>query len=769
MGVIGQRVRRVEDRALVTGAARYAGDLDVDALEVSFVRATVAHAHIRAIDTADARRATGVVAVLTAADFGDVRGTMPFPVPDDLIRPIMAGDRVRFCGEIVAVVVATSAAGAQDACELVVVTYDPLPIVADTSAALLSDAPLLFATYTSNSVLRDDPDPVHVAAADATFACAAVVVELDMVNQRVAVAPLEPNVALAVPSDEGITVHVSTQAPHAVRDGIAELCGLDPARVRVIARWVGGAFGAKSLADAEYVLVAKTALALGRPTRWRQTRTENLLTMHGRGQRQHVRVAADVDGTLRAIHVDIVSDNGAYPGMNHLLAGLTARMIAGPYRFAHATTSIRSVATNTAPVLGYRGAGRPEATSLVERVVDIVAAEIGLDPAEIRRRNLVPADAFPYTSPTGAVYDVGDYATALERALVLARYDERRREQARRRAAGATRLLGIGVSTYVEVTAGAGPTEFADVEMHEDATTTVRVGTFGHGQGHHTTYAQIAADALGVDMTAVRVIDGDTALVARGFGTYGSRSMQVGGSAVHAACGLVVERARYLAAELLEASVDDIVAEGGRFAVHGVPTRGVSWADLARFATTRDERDLGERRGLFANIDWERPASTYPFGAHVAIVEVDTDTGHVTLVEHVAVDDCGTVLNPLLVEGQVHGGIAQGAAQALFEEVVHDAAANVLTSSFAEYAFVTAAELPSFTLGSCVTPTPVNPLGAKGIGESGTIGATPAVHNAVIDALAHLGVRHLDMPCTPERVWRAMRGEHPQVIARTVR
>ncbi len=755
---VGQPRRRVEDRALLTGAAQFTGDVAArsarsasGALTLAFVRSTVAHARVVTIETAAARAAPGVAGVYTAADLGDVHGLSAVPVPEELIRPLLARDVVRFVGEIVAVIAATDEGAAVDAAELVEVDYEPLPIVADLDAALADGAPRLHDGFDSNTVIRAG-GPIPAGFADG----AAIVVEVDMTNQRVGVVPLETNAVLAEPDGDGLRVHVSTQAPHLVRDGIAALCGLDPAAVHVIAPAVGGGFGAKSTPDPEYVLACRIALDLGRAVAWRQTRTENLLTMHGRAQRQQVTVAAAADGTLLRLHADLIADGGGYPGMNHFLATLTALMVAGTYRFESATTSITSVATNTAPPVGYRGAGRPEAACLVERTVDVVAAELGIDPAELRRRNLIPATAFPSTSPTGAVYDSGDYRAALDRALALARYDDRRRDQAVRRATADPQLLGIGVSAYVEVTAGAGPTEFADVEVHADATVTVRVGTFGHGQGHRTTFAQIAADALLVEADAVTVIDGDTALVARGFGTYGSRSTQVGGSAVAAACVEVAQRARELSADALEAAVDDVVHDDSGFTIAGVPARRLSWADVARAATTAGAGDGGARPGLFATVDWARPAPTFPFGAHVAVVEVDSETGMARLVEHVAVDDCGTVVNPLLAEGQVHGGIAQGAAQALLEAIVYDAAGNDLTSNLADYAAISAAELPSFTLDRTVTPSPVNPLGVKGIGESGTIGALPAVHNAVIDALAHLGVRHLDMPCTPERVWRAI-------------
>jgi carbon-monoxide dehydrogenase large subunit len=759
MGAIGRPVRRVEDRALLTGAARFAADVESPALIVGFVRSTLAHGRIASIGTAAASSQPGVVGVYTAADLGDVRGLSPIPVPDALIRPLMATDVVRFVGDIVAVVVASDQGVAEDAAEAVVVDYVALPAAASVDAALKGSAPILHPDFASNRVLEaGEPPGDRCDDAD-------LVVEVDLTNQRVAVAPLETNAILAYPAGDGLVVHLSTQVPHAMRDSIATSCGLDQTEVRVVAGSVGGGFGAKSSPDPEYLLVCRLALALGRPLRWCQTRSENLLTMHGRSQHQLVRISARNDGTLVAIHADLRPDGGAYPGINHFLAQLTAKMLSGTYRFERATASIVSVATTTAPPTGYRGAGRPEAACLVERVVDIVAAELAMDPAELRRRNLIGRDAFPYTSPTGAVYDSGDYEAALDRALELAHYRERRVEQAARRAAGDPLLLGLGVSSYVEVTAGTAPTEFADVEVHDDASVTVRVGTFGHGQGHRTTYAQIAAETLAVPMSSVTVIDGDTALVARGAGTYGSRSIQVGGSAVQVACTRVVERARALAGELFEAAADDVVHGAGGFSVAGVPGRRLEWAQLAAAAV--DSAAPGERSGLFASLDWERPASTFPFGAHVAVVEVDAETGAVRLLEHVAVDDCGTVINPLLADGQVHGGIAQGAAQALLEEVVYDSDGNLLTSTLIDYAFISAAELPSFTTGRTVTPTPINPLGAKGIGESGTIGATPAVHNAVIDALAHLGVRHIDMPCTPERVWRALNGQrHPMSVRR---
>jgi carbon-monoxide dehydrogenase large subunit len=763
MALIGQRIRRIEDPQLVRGAARYVGDIvtETPALELAFVRSNVAHARLVSVDVDAARKMPGVHAVLLFDDVSFIPGFSPVPVPDAALRPPLAHGFTRFIGEPIAAVAADSQALAVDAVEAVIVDYESLDAVVDVERAIESNAPRLFADLESNEVIRlGEFDPSDLTAG------ADIVVDVWFDNQRVAVAPLESNNILAIPDGDQLTVYVSTQSPHAQRDGLASLLGLPPANVHVIAPAVGGGFGAKSVPDAEYVITCFVARQLQRPVRWRQTRTENMLAVHGRGQRQRVRMAATRDGILTAIHADLLGDGGAYPAVNAYLVTLTGRMLAGVYAVPRATSSAVAVATNTAPPTAYRGAGRPEAACLVERAIDVLAAELELDPIEIRRRNFIAKDRFPYTTPTGAVYDTGDYHAALDRALSLSHYAERRREQAERRARDDRHLLGVGVAVYVEVTAGSGPSEFADVEIDADGKATVKVGTFSHGQGHKTTYSQIASDALGIPFADITIIDGDTAKVARGVGTYSSRSVQVGGTAIHVACGQVVEKAKLLAADILEAAAVDIVHDANGFAVAGVPSQRVTWAQAAAHAQARTQahaaappQDDGVRTGLFAEIDWERPNSTFPFGAHVAVVEIDRDTGRVTLIDHTAVDDCGTIINPLLADGQVHGGIAQGAAQALLEEVVYDDTGNLVTSNLADYAFIGAAELPSFTLDHTVTPTHVNPLGAKGIGESGTIGSTAAVHNAVLDAVAHLGVRHIDMPCTAEKVWRAINGE----------
>jgi aerobic carbon-monoxide dehydrogenase large subunit len=482
-----------------------------------------------------------------------------------------------------------------------------------------------------------------------------------------------------------------------------------------------------------------------------ETRSENLVALpHGRGQVAYVQAGFRGDGTFTGMLMQVVADAGAYGGFGGGLAlGPTKNMAQGVYRIPAIRYDAAVALTNTTPVGAFRGAGRPEATAYLERLMDLAAAELGLDPVEIRRRNLLPPDVFPYTTLMGTRYDVGDYRLALDEALRLAGYDALRAEQAARRASGDPRLLGIGVSTYVEVTAGGMSSEYASVDVHPDGTATIAVGTSAHGQGHATSFAMIVADRLGIPLGDIRFVQSDTALVPRGGGTGGSRSLQIGGTAVLHAADAVLAQARDVAARLLEADPGDVVVHDGGLGVVGVPSHTIGWAELATAAQSAGDR-------LAAALDVAQDGATFPFGAHVAVVEVDRETGRVTPVRHVAVDDCGRIVNPLLVQGQQHGGIAQGMAQALWEEVRFDADGNPITSNLADYAMPSAAELPSFETYNTETPTPLNALGAKGIGESGTIGAMPAVQSAVVDALAHLGVRHVDMPCTAERVWRAI-------------
>ena len=529
------------------------------------------------------------------------------------------------------------------------------------------------------------------------------------------------------------------------------MLGLTNAQVHVITPDVGGAFGAKFGADPEHAMTCWLARHLGRPVRWVETRSENMVAMtHGRAQTQTITIGGDRDGRVTAYRLRIVQDSGAYPRFGAWLPTLTMLMAPGVYDIDHVESSYVSVVTNTTPVSAYRGAGRPEATAAIERAMDLFAAEIGMDPADVRRRNLLPAFTEPFTSKGGAKYDCGDYPAALDTVLAAADYDGLRREQAARREHGDTRQLGIGLSVYVEITGGGSEagesTENATVEVHADGSATILTGTSPHGQGHSTVWAMLASDELGIPIERITVRWGDTDLVPEGGGTGGSRSLQLGGAAVRQAAVELVELAKQRAADQLEVAPDDLVVDHAHagLAVRGVPGSSVSFAALA------------EQEPLLVRAVFSAPGATYPFGAHVAVVEVDTDTGKADLLRLIALDDAGTLVNPLIAEGQRHGGLAQGAAQALLEEVRFDDGGNPTTTTFADYPIVSATELPSFELVTTETPTPYNPLGAKGIGEAGTIGSTPAVQNAVIDAVAHLGVRHIDMPTSSMRVWRAI-------------
>ncbi len=751
--IFGSVVLRSEDPRFVRGEGRYVENIPIaGALRAVFVRSMMAHARIVAVDAKAARSMPGVAAVYTARDLALAPQPPSGNVPPAFARPVLAEDVVRFVGEPIAVVIAETREQADDAAELVIVDYDPLPAVVGVDAALSDDAPLLFpelGTNVCNEFGTDDrSDPL--AGAD-------VVVRRTIVNQRLAPAPMETNAFAAVPDREagGLRIWVSSQVPFDVRDDVAEAVGLARERVRCIAPDVGGGFGAKLRTYPEYVVVAVACLRLDRPVRWSETRNESMLGLtHGRGQRQEIELGAAHDGSLVGMRVRIVANMGAYP-VGAYLAPTTLDMLSGVYRIPRIVCEGASVVTNATPISAYRGAGRPEATALVERAIDLLAVELGMDAVALRHRNLIGPDEFPHTTSVGMTYDTGDYRRALDEVLRLSKYDELRREQAGRRRRGDRLQLGIGVSTYVEITAFAGK-EFGSVEVQEDGTVTVLTGISPQGQGHETALAQLASGVLGVPVASGRVIHSDTGLVRAGEGTWGSRSLQIGGSAVWERSNDVLRKARRLAAHALEAAEEDVVASNGRLGVAGAPDRGLAWADLALMAADPARLPDGVAPGLASSGTFAQNDATFPFGAHVAVVEVDLETGDARLVKHVAVDDCGRILNPMLVRGQVHGGLAQGIAQALYEGVEYDENGTPLTSSLATYAMPTAVELPSFENAHTETPTPLNPLGAKGIGEAATIGSTPAVQNAVVDALAHLGVRHVDMPATPERVWRAL-------------
>jgi carbon-monoxide dehydrogenase large subunit len=750
MSILGNRVLRREDPRFLTSGGIYGDDLALDgALWATFVRSTAAHARIVGIDVDEARQAPGVVAVYTGADIDLPAVPAGVPgFPEVMGRPVLAKDVVRFVGEAVAVVVTEERYQGEDAAEAVLVDYDPLPTVVDAAGGVTTDV-LLFPDHGSNvAIAFEQPFDEHF------FDDCEVVVRQRIINQRLAPCPLEVRSGAASWGDDGrLTQWASNQAPHGAKADLASTYGLDPSQVRVIAPDVGGGFGAKIGLYAEDLVLAWLARETGRTVRWTENRSESMMALgHGRAQVQDVVIGGRRDGRVTHYRVEVLQDAGAYPSLGGFLPALTRMMASGTYDIPNVEFSARSIVTNTTPTVAYRGAGRPEATACVERAMDLFAAEIGKDPAEVRRANLIAKDAFPYTTPTQTVYDSGDYQGALDLALESAGYEELRAEQDRRRQAGDPVAMGIGVSTYVEITNGAGPPgEFGAVEVLPDGRAKVYTGTSPHGQGHYTAWSMLASEQLGIPMEAIEVIANDTDQVREGGGTMGSRSLQSGGLAVHEASITLVGEARKLAADLLEASPDDVVLDKaeGRFHVAGTPMVARTWAEVAAASDAA--------KGLRVEQSSAPAGPTFPFGAHVAVVEIDTETGVVRLVRMVAVDDAGTILNPLLAEGQRHGGLAQGAAQALLEEVRYDADGNPVTANLADYAMISATELPNFELVPMATPTPINQLGAKGIGESGTIGATPAVQNAVVDALSHLGVRHLDMPASPERVWRAVR------------
>jgi len=673
-------------------------------------------------------------------------------LPPELARLPLA-DKARYVGDPIAAVVAESRAAAVDAAELVEVDYDPLPALTDPFEALEPGAEVVIEAHRSNKAIE-----FATTAESETMTGHDLVVTGRFVNHRMSGAPIEPSAVLAAPGDGGgVTLWCTTQRPHEVRDQVAAALEAPPDQVRVIAPAVGGGFGPKAVVYPEFVMAAWLARQLGRPVKWVETRSENLINMtHGRDHVHDVELGLTADGVFRWLRVRATANVGAYPGIGGFIPFFTMSMASGPYRIPAVHYEAVAVITNTTPVAAFRGAGRPEATITLERIVDMAASKIGMDPAELRRRNLLDPGDFPLTTPTGATMDCGEYARALELALEKAGYAELREEQALRRASGSRKLLGIGVCTYVEITAVGLFTEFGSVTVELDGTITARVGTASHGQGHATAFSQILGEVLGVPADQVRVIHSDTGKVPRGTGTVASRSLQIGGSAVFTSANEVLETAKRLAAGLLEADSADIVVAPGGLAVAGVPARTVTWAELAA-AAEADNPPAGVEPGkLAAETDFTQSESTYPFGAHVSVVEIDSDTGDTRVLRHIAVDDCGRILNPLLVQGQVHGGVATGISQALYEETTYDSDGNPRNTNFADYAIPAASELPRFETAHTETPTPLNPLGAKGIGESGTIGSTPAVQAAVLDALAPLGIDHLDMPFTPQRVWRAI-------------
>lgn len=753
--ILGNVVKRVEDPRFITGAGRYLDDITADGMvHLALVRSTVPHGRIESVDTDDALTMPGVIGIYTAADLGlaPLRGTGG--APRETARPPLADGVVRFAGDVVAAVVAVTAEQARDAADLVWVDIDPLPAVATPAAAMAEGAPVIHEAFGTNvakifEAHEGAPDPMEGAD---------VVVELEIMNQRLAAIPLEGSGAVAIPEGDGVSIWLGSQSIYGHVNGIASSLQIERSQVHARTPDMGGGFGPKFAVYAGHIVAAKLAMVLQRPIKWVEGRGENLLDMcHGRDQHQRIRLGARSDGTLVGIEADIDANCGAYPVFGFYLPFFTMMMATGPYVIPNVRFTARSVITNTNSIHAYRGAGRPEATSMLERGLDLLAAELGIDPLDLRRQNFIPPEAFPLESPTGAKYDVGEHAKALDRAAELAGYDDLRREQAARRTRGDRRQLGIGIGSYVEVTALA-ESEWSSVSIEQDGTFTVRVGTSGTGQGHETAFAQIVAAHFKVPLERVRLIQSDSHEIPKASGTGGSRSLQIGGSVVLGASEGLLDKAKRVVAHFKEASVDDVVVfDGGTIGIAGVPDSGISWAELAS-AVASPTVDLPEElTDLSYEDEFDQANPTFPFGTHISVVEVDTESGEVAVLRHIAVDDCGRIFNRLLVDGQVHGGVAQGLGQGLIEHFQYDADANPLTGNLLSYLIPTAPMLPAIELDHTETPTPRNPLGAKGIGESGTIGSGAAIHNAVIDAVAHLGVTHIDMPTTPARVWEAIR------------
>jgi aerobic carbon-monoxide dehydrogenase large subunit len=769
--------RRREDYALITGHAHYVDDLRPPqgrpaALHMVVVRSPYAHAEIQRIQLDAARALPGVVAAFAAAELVHTMPAMePMPIPRDVRRPLrkpLALQRARYVGDPVAVIVAEDLYTALDARDLVEIDYLPLPAVTDPEAALAPDAPLLYDDFGSNIAFHTQIGGGDIAAA---FAQAGQSVRLRVVNQRIAPSSMEPRACLFDfdPEAGELRAWLSSQAIYTARETLARFLGIDRSKIRVFNAEVGGAFGSKSAFVGEEIAAAALAVRLGRPVKWIESRSENLQAQtQGRGQVNYIEAAYQADGRLLGLKVHTIADLGAFLAQTTSMVPTgTASMLNGPYRIQALQSQVAGVLTNKVPTGAYRGAGRPEAAYILERTMDRIAHELGLDPVEVRRRNLIAPDAFPYNTLTGGQYDSGNYQAALERVLELGDYTGWRAKQQELRRQGNSRLLGVGLSTFIEVSGGAMggphmPREAATVRIRRDGTILVQSGVASNGQGHFTAFAQIAASVFAVPGTQVEVQMNDSALPAFGIGTFGSRTLQTSGTAVHLAAGVAREKALSVAARSLEAAPADLELVDGRVSVRGVPSRAVTLGELARMV--EEQPNLIEHdkpnpvngtpiEGLAAWRDFSPANATYCSGAHLAVVEVDTETGDIHILQYAAVDDSGSVLNHYLADAQVHGAIAQGIGQALYEETVYDPDGQLLSSTLMDYTVPIAGQIPSFLTEFVETPSPINPLGAKGIGEGGTTGAPPAIVNAVLDALAPLGVQTIDMPLKPERVW----------------
>jgi len=771
--MLGTPIKRREDPRLITGQATYVDDIKLPGmLYMAVLRSPYGHARINSINTEAAKKHPGVKAVYTAEDIKGVLGPVTVAVPLGEIangmgvRNPLAEGKVRFYGDPVAVVVADDRYTARDARDLIEVDYEPLPAVVDTEKAMQPGAPLLYEQFGTNVPFgmhppTDDIDKVFAQ----TLADGGVVVKQRLVNQRLAPVAMETRgtVAEMRKADKTLTVWSSSQNPHLLRNILCGQIGLPQHQVRVIVPEVGGGFGSKINIYPEEPLVAFAAMKTGHPVKWIEDRSENMaVTIHGRDQVDYAEIAATRDGKITGLKIYGISDMGAYSQLltDVIMIALGFPVSTGAYDIPNIHLSADLVFTNKAPTDAYRGAGRPEATYIIERMMDLTARELGMDPAEIRRRNFLKPDQFPYKSPAGAVYDSGNYEPALDKALSLAGYQELRAEQARRRAAGNGKLMGIGISSYIEA-CGIGPKgslpvglfESARVRIEYSGTVLVYTGSSPHGQGEETTFSQIVADEFGIPMENILIMHGDTDSTPEGRGTYGSRTTAVGGTALYVAAQRLKEKMKTIAAHLLEASVSDVVFEDGKFSVAGSPQKSITFNEVAMAANFSNTLPPSIEPGLETTAFWEPTGNTFPFGTHICVVEVDKDTGAAKITRFIAVDDCGRQLNPMLVEGQVHGGLAQGIGQAMIEEVIYGDDGQLLTATLMDYAMPLAPELPHYETDSTVTLTPINPLGVKGVGEAGTIGSTSAVVNAICDAL---GVAHIDTPFTSEKLWKVI-------------
>jgi aerobic carbon-monoxide dehydrogenase large subunit len=774
--LVGARIRRREDPRLIQGRGTYVDDLKIAGMHhLAFKRSDIAHGRIISIDVSAAEAMEGVEAVFTGNQLVDLIPPMPVGTPYRTPEHrAVATDTVRYAGEPVAVVVARDRYLARDAADAIVVRYDPLPAVVDPEVAMTGRPALVHEGFPNNLLLDAIPGGTGAAggavddtAVDKAFAAAEVVISQRMVNHRLAPSAMEPRgvVAHFEPGKGTMTIWSSTQSPHVLRSIIAAMFGMGQDQVRAVAPEVGGGFGAKINVYGEEFVAAALSRKLELPIKWIEDRSEAFVaTIHGRDIIGYVELAARRDGTVLGLRLRLIADVGAYNMLfTAMIPTLTMLMANATYDIPAIRCTLSEVFTNKTPTDAYRGAGRPEATYFVERAMDMLARELGMEPAEVRRKNFIKSNQFPFHTQMGAVYDSGDYEKALDHALKIADWESLKRQREAARAEG--RIVGLGLAMYVEV-CGLGPSfllptggwEHAQVTVERDGRISATTGASPHGQGNETTFAQMLADQFGVPIEHITIHHGDTAVAKQGIGTFGSRSQAVGGAAIHLAGGKVKTKMAKFAAALLEAHEDDLVFENGRVSVAGAPASGKSFAEVASFAYVPVPLPAGLEPGLSEEAFFEPTNATYPFGCHISMLEIDRETGEPTLLKLVAVDDAGHLVNPLIVEGQIHGGLAQGIGQAMIEEVVYNEDGQLVTGSFMDYAMPRASDFPRFELNNTVTPTPVNPLGAKGVGEAGTLGSTPSIVSAAVDALSPFGVKHIDMMLRPEKLWRAIQG-----------